>query len=158
MLTRDLGLEVASAAANVAPLAALGRARGRVAAAIGAFGCSASRYSTNEAPMNFLRNLVPTALRATPGAGVSPAFAAARSLLGGVRWMGMTRPGIKKWKRIRRIRRRIKKGSWRAPASYVLEAKRVIAGWNAARLGTEVVETEDPIRRKYVPVTVVPRV
>ena len=100
-----------------------------------------------------LRNLVPTALRATPGAGVSPAFAAARSLLGGVRWMGMTRPGIKKWKRIRRIRRRIKKGSWRAPASYVLEAKRVIAGWNAARLGTEVVETEDPIRRKYVPVT-----
>ena len=50
------------------------------------------------------------------------------------------------------------KGSWRAPASYVLEAKRVIAGWNAARLGTEVVETEDPIRRKYVPVTVVPRV
>ena len=61
--------------------------------------------------MNFLRNLVPTALRATPGAGLSPAFAAARSLLGGVRWMGMTRPGIKKWKRIRRIRRRIKKGS-----------------------------------------------
>ena len=104
--------------------------------------------------MNFLRNLGRPRAARPRGAGVSP-FAAARSLLGGVRWMGMTRPGIKKWKRIRRIRRRIKKGSWRAPASYVLEAKRVIAGWNAARLGTEVVETEDPIRRKYVPVTYV---